>query len=294
MRAAPPHSRAHPLYRSNAAYEAAMRDYDAALSTLAVPYESRYIPTRHGFTHVVVSGTAGKPPVVLWHGMNVNLTMWCALMNLLAPDYHLFAVDTIGNQGRSAPNRPNKRSPAHSEWTLDVVNGLALEPAHHVGFSQGGWLIFRLAEVAAERIRSAALLSCAGLVPVDYRLLLRMAPALLYRSPEARARAMIRFTSAPHHHPTPYEVRVFMSLQAYRVEGRVPVLSDEQIRRLTCPVTLIMGAQDHTFDPWRAVKRFHRLLPHGEAVLFDGLSHGLEEDRARVYDHLRAFLARQG
>lgn len=270
-----------------------MRDYDAALSTLSIPHESRYIATRHGFTHVIVSGTIGKPPVLLWHGMNVNLTMWCELMNLLAPDFHLFAVDTIGNQGRSAPNRPDKRSMAHSEWALDVLDGLELPRAHCIGFSQGGWLIFRLAEVAAERIQSAALLSCAGLVPVDYRLLLRMAPALLYRSPEARARAMIRFTSAPNHHPTPYEVRVFMNMQNYRIEGRVPVLRDAQIRCLECPACLVMGAQDHTFDPWRAIDRFQRLLPQGEAVLFDGLSHGLEEDRPRVHTHVRAFLTRQ-
>lgn len=284
------HSGSRPLFRTVNAFQTAMRDYDQALQRMVYPYEVRYVPTRHGSTHVILTGTVGKPWVVLWHGMNVNSTMWCGLMDLLGADYQIAAIDTIGNQGRSAATRPNKHGAAHSEWALDVLDGLDIPVAHCVGFSQGGWLIFRLAEVASQRIRSAVLLSSAGLVGVNLQLLLRMAPALLLPAGEARARALIRMTSAPRHQPSPYEVRVFMNMQNYYIEGRVPVLHDSQIRALRAPVRLIMGGYDHTFNPPRAIRRFQRLLPHGETILLDSLSHGLEEDRAHVYHLIEDFL----
>lgn len=281
-----------PLFRSDSAYESAMSLYDEALELLTHPYDCTTVPTRYGDTHVISCGDEDAPVVLLWHGMNVNSTMWVGLMNCLAPLYRVYAIDTIGNQGRSAATRPDKHSLAHSEWALDVMDALHVQQAHCVGFSQGGWLIFRLAELAGNRILSAVLLSCAGIAPINYSLLLRMAPALFFPIGEQRAYALIRLTSAPRHKPSPYEVRVFMNMQDYHVEGVVPLLQPEQIRSLTAPVKLIMGSYDRTFRAARVTRRLQKFLPKAEVTILGGLSHGLEENRPLVYDHIIQFIER--
>jgi pimeloyl-ACP methyl ester carboxylesterase len=282
------------LFRSQGAYDAAMHTYDDALAQLRRGCLRQYVETDYGHTYTVSIGPQDAPPVVLWHGMNVNLTMWVPLMNLLADRYRVMAIDTIGNQGRSAPTRPDKRTAAHARWGQQVLDGLGVARAHHVGFSQGGWLVFRLAEMAADRIASAVLLSCAGLVPVDYRLLLRMSPALLVREPERRARTLIRLLSAPNHVPNPYEVRVFMNMQHYALEGTIPTLSDHQLRAVTAPLLFIMGAYDRTFRPVAAIRRVRRVLGHhADALLLSGLSHGLEENQPLVHQTIINFLNRQ-
>lgn len=282
------------LFRTQAAYDAAMQTYEEALAQLRRGCTRQYVSTDYGHTYTVSLGPEAAPRVVLWHGMNVNLTMWIPLMNLLADRYRVIAIDTIGNQGRSAPTRPDKRSSAHAQWARQTLDGLGVTRAHHIGFSQGGWLVFRLAETAPERIASAVLLSCAGLVPVDYRLLLRMSPALVARGTEQRARMLIRLLSAPDHVPSPYEVRVFMSMQHYAMEGTIPTLSNRQLRGIAAPLLFIMGAHDRTFRPVAAIKRVRHVLGHqADALLLSGLSHGLEENQPLVYQTIINFLDRQ-
>src|SRR4029079_17786907 len=41
-----------------------MAAYDALLARWPVPFEERYVPTRFGVTHVVVSGAPDAPPLV--------------------------------------------------------------------------------------------------------------------------------------------------------------------------------------------------------------------------------------
>jgi hypothetical protein len=101
------------LYRSQEGYAEVMAAYQASLGRLLVPFEERMLPTRLGETHVLVTGPEQGKAVVLLHGWNTNAGGWWPQINALAHRYRLYAPDSIGQAGRSAPTRPSTRGPAH-------------------------------------------------------------------------------------------------------------------------------------------------------------------------------------
>jgi hypothetical protein len=50
------------IYRSREGQAAVHRVYDAAVAALPVPVEHRWVPTRYGSTHVLVTGPPTPPP----------------------------------------------------------------------------------------------------------------------------------------------------------------------------------------------------------------------------------------
>jgi hypothetical protein len=57
------------LYKTRAAYDAALAFYDQQITTLGVPYQTVDVDTRHGQTHVLTAGSPTAPSVRLlaWH-----------------------------------------------------------------------------------------------------------------------------------------------------------------------------------------------------------------------------------
>jgi pimeloyl-ACP methyl ester carboxylesterase len=143
-----------------------MAHYDAALQQMGLPYEVRFAQTRFGPTHVVVRGNLAGKSVALWLGLNANSATWTGWIPALAPAHRVYAIDTIGGMGKSAPSRPSKKGPDYGEWAADTLSGLGVHQANLIGASHGGWLIAKLATVVPDMIGSAVLMSYAGLVSI--------------------------------------------------------------------------------------------------------------------------------
>src|SRR6185436_10989274 len=80
--------------------------YDAALALWPVPFEELDVPTRFGTTHVLACGPRRGPPLVLLHGYMATLTMWSPNIPALSKDYRVYAVDVMGQPGKSSPTEP--------------------------------------------------------------------------------------------------------------------------------------------------------------------------------------------
>ena len=162
------------LYRSAAGYQEVLAHYDATLPGMGLPYEITYVETHFGPTHTVISGNEKGKSIVLWHGLNANSTTWARWIPALAPTYRVYAIDTIGGMGKSAPSRPSKKGPAYGQWAAETLAKLGLQRANMIGASNGGWLIGKLGSVAPDMIGSAVLMSSAGFMPLSIRQTLRM------------------------------------------------------------------------------------------------------------------------
>jgi pimeloyl-ACP methyl ester carboxylesterase len=231
---------------------------------MGIPYTARIVETSYGPTHTVVSGSRHGKPVVLWHGLNANAASWAQWIPELAPRYRVYAVDTIGGMGKSAPTRPDKKGPAYGEWALEVLKGLSLKRANMVGASNGGWMIAKLASVAPETVGCAVLMSPAGLRPLDYWGALRTVPKVLFKSPDEMARGLLEAISGPNAPVDPFLLGFFrlMIESGFRSERLAPTLRDEEIRCLTAPACLLMAQHEASFNPYKAIKRGLRLLPN--------------------------------
>jgi pimeloyl-ACP methyl ester carboxylesterase len=142
-----------------------MAVYDAKLARWPVPFEEFDVPTRYGRAHVVAAGAPDAPPLVLVHAAAFPAFMWGSLIAPLSARYRTYALDTIGDLGKSEPGSLNaypKYGKDHSAWLTDVWDRLGLGVADVVAASMGGWVAMNHAAYAPERVGRLALL-----VPMD-------------------------------------------------------------------------------------------------------------------------------
>ncbi len=266
------------LYRSADGYQKAVAHYDTTLQKLGIPYETKYVETRFGPTHTVISGNEKGRPIALWHGLNANSTNWADWIPALAPTYRVYAIDIIGGMGKSAPSRPSKTGADYGQWATEALEGLGLKRANMIGASNGGWLIGKLGSMAPQMIGCAVLMSSAGLMPHSMRLVLRMLPRVLFKPPAEAARGLLDLLSPPDSPPDPFFLEFFeLTISSrFRSEQNPPVLSDVEFKRLTAPTYLLMGQHEVSFNPYQAIERGLRLLPNViTAEIVPGVGHSM-------------------
>jgi hypothetical protein len=78
-----------------------MAIYDEALRQWPVPFETFFVATRYGKTHVIASGDPASPPLVLTHPAAVGGFVWSSIIAPLSEKRRVYALDTIGDFGRS-------------------------------------------------------------------------------------------------------------------------------------------------------------------------------------------------
>lgn len=280
------------LYSSPSGMAAVQAAYDDGLARLTCGYEVRSVATSFGQTRVLVSGSEGAPPVVLLHGWNANASGWWPQVNAWARDYRLFAPDTIGQAGRSAPARPSVRHDAYGRWAADVLAALGLDRPALVGSSGGAWLILKLAEIDPGRIGRAVLLSPAGIAPIRLRFILAyLAIAAVTPSADLPLR-QARLFSAPPLRIDPAHLRWQEPLiRYYRGLLPPPRLPDRTLRRLTAPSLVLVGEQEVVFDPRRVLARARRLIPDVSAETLPGAGHDMTFDNPEgVNERILGFL----
>jgi len=75
--------------------------YDEGLRHWPVPFETLFVPTRYGRTHVIVSGDPAAPPLVMTHPATIGGFVWSSIIAPLSEHRRVHALDTIGDFGRS-------------------------------------------------------------------------------------------------------------------------------------------------------------------------------------------------
>jgi pimeloyl-ACP methyl ester carboxylesterase len=248
--------------------------YDGLLDQWPVPYAGLAVDTRHGATFVVASGEESKPPLVLLHGAGTNSAVWGADVVDYAHHYRVYAVDLLGEPGKSAPHRPAWDGPAYGEWLEDVFDQLGLEKPAVAGISQGGWAALKLAVRRPARVEKLVLMAPAGVIPDRKSFLLRAIPLTLLGRWGARRLARMTFGDQPVPDGVEDIVVTITSHFKPRV-GIVPLFSDEELRRLTMPTLLLGGTQDIIRDTNKIAARLQALLPEVQVIVIPGAGHAL-------------------
>ena len=122
------------------------------------------VDTHLGPTRVYARAGAGEP-VVFLHGIGGTSIMWAEYFSAL-DGRAAYAVDMIGDLGRSEPRRPIKDAADLARWLDEVLAGVGIEHAHLAGTSYGGFLALNLAARMPARVRSLALFEPAAVVRV--------------------------------------------------------------------------------------------------------------------------------
>lgn len=281
------------IYKSQEGERLVQERYLMFLKHWPVPHQQILIPTREGKTFVIVSGSEGAPALLLFHGSAGNCAMWMGEVRAFAEYFRVYAIDMIGEAGLSAASRPELSSDAHALWLDDVLRGLALERVSIVGVSLGGWLALDYATRRREKVERVAVLCPAGIGRQKAGILFAIIALRMCGSWGKRILSR-RILGRPPADPTP-PVRAFMNFVELihkhfrpRVE-KLPIFSDEAIRRLSMPVLAIVGARDVLLDSAATKRRLERNAPGAQVVCLPESGHFIPGQTAR----LLAFLSRK-
>jgi pimeloyl-ACP methyl ester carboxylesterase len=232
-----------------------------------------------GTLHYVRRGSG--EPLVLIHPLGAELVVWEPVMDRLARDRDVIAVDLPGfgrSPGLRNGDKPTPRVLAATVASL--LDDIGVARAHVAGNSLGGWVALELAK--AGRALSVAGLCTAGLWSSppgprpgrDVRELgRRMLPVLPAMLRSAKGRRMVLGSSVGHPERVPPEaaerlVRSYLTSSGYEPADeamRAVVFSDFEHVRV--PVTLAWGDLD------RIVRRPRQTLPEWRTITLHGCGH---------------------
>lgn len=270
------------IYRSSAGKHALETVYMAAVETLDVEVDERYVETRHGETHVLFAGPENGAPVVVFHGGNATNPLTLAWYSGLADEYRLIAPDTIGQPGYSADTRVDPTGDVYGEWVVDLLDAFGVHTAPMIGTSYGSGVILRTAAIAPERINSAALVVPAGFGTGPVIPMLKVGlPAILYRFLGVEwllERVLTAMVTRPDPDPVVRDT-IAASLRYVNLEREFPSATADELDGFTAPVALFVAENDPFFPPEAIIPRAHSRLPDlSKTKILDGEKHILSAE----------------
>lgn len=258
-----------------------MAIYDAKLSDWPTSYEIRYVDTTYGRVHVILSGPEDAPPVLLLNAGQMAGWSWVANVGTLNKQYRTYAIDTIGEPGKSELSDINHFPQNGTDWSdllVEITDQLGVEKAFVVGASNGGFLALNYAIHHPERIEKIVLLGAMGLTPSTNENIMRIAFSQMFPlqfvqdntirwsfgdDPELRAQIedwfYLVFQTAPQQSPP-------ITMMA------------EELQHVGVPTLAVLGTKDHLMGNLGAVRTLASNVPGIEIVEIDA-SHlmGLED-----------------
>lgn len=238
-------------FKSPKGEEEYMAAYRACMRLWSVEYELMDITSRYGRTHLVASGPKDAPTLMLLHMYFTNITMWVANIADLSRKYRVYAIDVIGQPGKSVPTQPLKSREGYVAWLSELLDALKIERTNLLGASFGGWLTLNYAIGAPERLNKIVLLSPAG----GFRPLVKQFSVrgmLMGFFPKRfTVESFLRWCTYEDNlrDPTTRAIyncmldQMYLGVRYFRTQVGVwpGVFSDEELRSMRVPILLLIG-----------------------------------------------------
>jgi pimeloyl-ACP methyl ester carboxylesterase len=277
-----------PIFRTAEQRAAMMAIYDDKLRHWPVAFETLVTPTRFGTTHIIASGPAEAPPLILLHPLAVAGFVWAAIIEPLATRHRTYILDTIGDIGRSEladPHRYPRRGGDYSDWLGDVYEQLDITAANVVAGSMGGWIALQHAIHAPQRVRRLVLLGPMG-VPSWAATLKIVGPlmSLALRPTQAKADTLIRRGIGDGERVN-REMLEWMRLAGKGKPrmGKPWPMSNDQLRRVRAPTLLFLGGKDGAIGSAEAAAdRARSNIPDCEVVVLPDAGHLMMIDQPGI------------
>jgi pimeloyl-ACP methyl ester carboxylesterase len=263
-----------------------LRAYDQVLAQWPVPFQELEVPTPFGDTHVIASGPEGAPPLLLLHATGTSATGWLLNIEALSQRYRVYAVDILGEPGKTRQSRLLRDRADGASWLAAVLDGLGLDRVRLAGWSFGGWLTLNFVLAAPHRVQQAVLLApFASLAPYSLPVLLflKVGP-YLPRGPSGRLTLRLMAPGFAFNQQFAWQFalggRFFRYANPRRSVFPRPY-ADEELAAVSVPTLLLVGDKEQTFNPRRALANATRLVPDVQAELLAGAGHLLAMDKAQ-------------
>lgn len=263
-----------PIFKSAPGQNSILAVYDSILSRWPLAYETQVIPTRRGNTHLIACGDKSAPPLILLHGSSSNSLMWIGDITEFCRHYRVYAVDLLGEPGKSEAIRHELTGPAYIEWLEDILNTLNIKKAFLAGISLGGWMALKFATTYPDRVEKLVLLCPSGIGPQKSSFMFSVIP-LMFMGGWGLERILRKVNGKT---PVLEETIAYSKLIATHfnpIIATLPIFNDEELSRLQMPLLLIVGARDALLHSKKTAARVTKLLPQATVKLLPEAGHVL-------------------
>ncbi|EHQ88491.1 alpha/beta fold hydrolase [Desulfosporosinus youngiae] len=272
-----------------------MSIYNKHLSQWPVPYESLDVPTRYGRTHIIASGPKEGPPIVLLHGQGGTATMWLPNILALSRDYRTYAIDTIGDLGKSELDDLNiypKNGRNYSEWLGDVFNELGINQTFVIGESRGGWITINLSIYAPERVKGIVLLAPVGISSL-LGFILKTILMMGFHPTDSEKVKFLRWSLG--NNPLVCELldEILITSMNCRAKYSWPSkFSSKKLKQISAPTLLFVSGSDPTFNKQKDIDRAVKMIPNNQLEFMAAGSHAMNIENPdfvnnRIIDFLK-------
>jgi pimeloyl-ACP methyl ester carboxylesterase len=256
-----------------------------------IPYKELDIPTSYGSTHVIISGPEDAPPIILFHCALMTSAIWSPIIEELSRNHRTYAVDVIGDVGKTIPSNPPLSEKDLANWVVEIYEFFKIKSAKVLGWSFGGFVATNFTIHEPERVEKLGLLA-------PYMTFVKGGPGFLlgFLPLLFPARFVVRiFEKALCYKSdfgyTPHSQILYERFRSGKMKMKVPprVFSDDELQRLDMPVLLLIGEQEFLYNSRRAIERAREILSNCDAELVKKCNHAVVSDQtslvsARILD----------
>lgn len=252
------------------------RAYDRVLKKWPSEVTGVDFVTEYGTTRANICGPLDGPPLFLLPGAGATSSVWFANIAALAEHHRVFAVDLIGDPGRSTANGVPLRSVDDlMSWLHAVTRAAGCHTFSLAGHSYGAMIALAYAIRAPEDVRNLVLLdpnSCFTGMRASY---LAHAVPLLMRPTEKRERDFIRWETDGQNIDNDW-LDLLAHGAAYFPKSKTVVPKRPKLnalKNMTVDTTAIFASGSKVHGSKRLVKTLAATLPAIHAVTIEEATH---------------------
>lgn len=254
--------------------------YDAAFADFPDPAETLDVRTDHGVVRVYRFTGRGESrhPLLLLPGTASGSPVWTDNVPLLLEIGDVYALDLLGEPGRSIQDRPITEAAHKASWLDEVLAALPEERFHLIGMSLGGWTAINLALHEDARVASVVALDAVlSFADIPWTTVLRSVPAVLPWLPRSWRDSFTSYTAggAPVE-DLPVARMIEAGMQHYRMASApLTRITPEHLGDLEAPFLAIIAGRSVMHDAQQAADTARTALPDARVEVFPDASHAI-------------------
>jgi pimeloyl-ACP methyl ester carboxylesterase len=272
------------IYNSPEVEAQFMERYDAKMQQWPIPYEDLFIETSYGTVHVIASGPQDASPMLLLHASGVGGWSWLYNVEALSRNYRTYALDTLGDAGKSKLNSVDHypgNGQEQAALLIEVTQALKIEQAYVVGASEGGFIGTNYSLYAPERVKKLVLLGPMGYAGTNASVMRIMLAQFFPLKPIQDSTTRWAFGESTEVVKTVDGWFQLFMTETFPKKARPTEFSAEQRQSLSIPILLVLGKNDQLVgNPENAIAKAQDIPNIQFEVLDTGHLIGVEDPDA--------------
>jgi pimeloyl-ACP methyl ester carboxylesterase len=250
--------------------------YNKNLKLWPVNYSEKYVKTKFGETYVLTCGKQDAPPLILLHSMSSSSIQWYVNVSELSKHYRVYTIDRIGDLGKSIAKIHPANLDDLSEWLSEVMDSLSLKKVDMIGHSYGGWITMGFAIRKPKRINKIVLLSPGSSILETEGKFMWLGFKASYFPRTNKSIKKFQDYICLNDTIVSKQMKVgFKNWTPPKETAKPTVFTDQELRKLNCPVLFLMGENDVIYNANDAIIRADSCILNCNTELIPNAGHNV-------------------